>query len=149
MHTARPSLSYTIVGVCKPNGGDGKALMRKPAKEPVRKPALSRKESTKSSGMPLRIKRFRKLPPIKQPAGQYESSDEEDTPPKGPSISSLSIENATLRDLLWGLNDYLAKNLVKIRDVVDDIISLRFKLDQKLAKVARAVGVADAPDQPF
>ena len=77
------------------------------------------------------------------------SSDEEEAPPKGPSISSLSTENATLRDLLWGLNDSLAKNLIQIRDLVNDITSLRFKLDQKLAKVARAVGVADAPDQPF
>ena len=123
--------------------------MRKPAKEPVRKPALSGKESTKSSGTPLRINWFKKLPPIKQPIGQYQSSDEEDTPPKGPSLSSLSVENATLWDLLWGLNDCLAKNLIKIRDVVNDIISLCFKLDHKLAKVARVAGVADAPDQPF
>ena len=67
--TARPSLSYTVVGMRKPERGYGKTLMRKPAKKPVCKPAPSRKES-ESSGAPLRIKRFRKLPPIKRPVGQ-------------------------------------------------------------------------------
>jgi hypothetical protein len=40
--------------------------MHKPAKKPKSKPAPSRKES-ESSGAPLRIKRFRKLPWIKRP----------------------------------------------------------------------------------
>jgi len=31
--SARPSPSYTVVGIHKPDGGYGKALMRKPAKE--------------------------------------------------------------------------------------------------------------------
>jgi hypothetical protein len=43
--SARPSLSYTIVGVHKPEGGYGKALMRKSAKKPESKTTLSRKES--------------------------------------------------------------------------------------------------------
>ena len=64
--TARPSPSYTIVGVRKPNRGYGKVLLRKPAKEPVRKPAPSGKESVESSGAPLRFKRMVK-PPIKGP----------------------------------------------------------------------------------
>ena len=119
-----------MVGVRKPEGGYNKALICKPAKKPVSKPAPSRKES-ESSGAPLRIKRFRKVPPIKRPTGQYESSDEEDAPSKGPSITSLSTKNDSLRDLLWGLNDNLATNLLKIRDLVDDINSLRFKLDEK------------------
>ena len=80
---------------------------------------------------------------------QYESSDKEDAPPRGPSIASLSSENASLRDLLWNLNDSLAMNLLKIRDLVDDINSLRFKLDQKLAKVAKAVRMVDVLDEPF
>jgi len=98
-HTIRPSLSYTVVGVRKPDGGYGKVLMRKSAKKPVSKMAPSGKES-ESLGAPRRIQRFRKLPPIKRPIGQYESSDEEDTPSKGPSITSLSSENASLWDLL-------------------------------------------------
>jgi len=102
-----------------------------------------------SSGAPLSIKRFRKLLPIKRLTGQYESSDEEDAPSKGPSIASLSSENASLRELLSGLNDSLASYLTKIRDLVVDINSLCFKLDQKLAKVAKAVGVVDALDKPF
>ena len=86
---------------------------------------------------------------MKRPAGQYESSDQEDTHSKGPSITSLNSENASLWDLLWGLNDSLATNLIKIRNLVDDINSLCFKLDQKLAKVAKAVGVVDALDEPL
>jgi hypothetical protein len=90
-----------------------------------------------------------KLPPIRRPIGEYESSDGEDTPSKGPSIASLSAENDSLQDLLWSLNDSLATNLLKIRDLVDDINSLCFKLNQKLAKVAKAAGVVDALDEPF
>ena len=125
---------FILLGLVSPIPWYGKALMRKPAKKLESKTALSGKES-ESSGAPLRIKRFRKLPLIKRPTGQYESSDEEDTPSKGPSITSLSIENDSLRDLLWSLNDSLATNLVKSRDLVHDINSLRFKLNQKLAKV--------------
>jgi len=132
-----------MVGVHKLEGGYGKALMGKPAIKPKSKPALLGKGS-ESSGAPLRIKRFRKLPPIKRPTGQYESSDEEDAPSKGPSITSLSAKNDSLRDLFWGLNDNLATYLLNIRDLVDDINSLRFKLDYKLAKVAKAAGVVDA-----
>ena len=44
MHTARPSLSYTVVGMRRPNGGYGKALMHKPAKKPVIKPTPSGKK---------------------------------------------------------------------------------------------------------
>jgi hypothetical protein len=146
--TARSSLSYTMVGVRKLEGGYRKTLMHKLAKKLESKPAQSGKES-ESSGAPLRIKRFRKLPSIKRPVGQYESSDEEDTPSKGPSIASLSAKNDSLRDLLWSLNDRLATKLLKIRDLVDDINNLRFKLDHKLAKVAKATRVVDALDEPF
>ena len=86
VHTARPSLSYTMVGMHKPDGRYGKALIRKPTKELVCKPAPSGKE-LESLSTPLRIKR---------PIGQYESSDEEDAPSKGPSIASLSSENDSL-----------------------------------------------------
>ena len=48
-----------------------------------------------------------------------------------------------------GLNDNLATSLLKIRDLVNDINSLRFKLNQKLAKVAKAAGAVDALDEPF
>ena len=121
--------------------------MRKPAKKLVSEPAPSDKGS--EYGAPLRIKKFRKFPPTKRPVGQYESSDEEDAPPKDPSITSLSAENDNLRELLWSLNGNLATKLIKIRDLVDDIKSLRFKLDQKLAKVAKVAGVVDALDEPL
>ena len=93
--TGRPSLSYIVVGVRKPEGGYGKALMHKPAKKLESKPTSLGKES-ESSGAPLRIERFGKLPSIKRPTGQYESSDEEDAPSKGPSITSLSTKNDSL-----------------------------------------------------
>ena len=115
-----------MVGVRKPEGGYGKALMRKPPKKLVSKLALSGKVSESS----VRIQRFRKPPSIKRTVGQYESSDEEDAPSMGPSIASLSSEKARLRDLLWNLDDSLATNLLKIRDLVHDINSLHFKLDQ-------------------
>jgi hypothetical protein len=38
---------------------------------------------------------------------------------------------------------------MKVRDLVDDINSLRFKLDQKLEKVAKAAGVVDALVEPL
>ena len=69
--------------------------MCKLAKKLESKTAPSGKES-ESSGAPLRIKRFRKLPPIKRLVGQYESSAKEDTPSKGPSIASLSTKNDSL-----------------------------------------------------
>ena len=56
-HTARPSLSYTVVGVRKPKGGYGKVLMHKLAKKSASKPAPSGKES-ESSGTPLRFMRM-------------------------------------------------------------------------------------------
>jgi hypothetical protein len=118
--------------------------MCKPAKKPVSEPARSGKGS-ESSGVPLRIKRFRKLPPIKSPIGQYESSDDEDTP----TIMPLSAENASLQEFLWELNDNLAAKLIKVRDLVADINNLCFKLDQKLEKVAKAAGVVDALAEPL
>jgi hypothetical protein len=66
--SARPSPSYTVVGMRKPDGRYGKTLMRKPANKPVSEPTPSGKGS-ESSGTPLKIKRFRKLPPIRHPAG--------------------------------------------------------------------------------
>jgi len=36
-HITRPSPSYNVVGMRKPDGGYGKALMRKPAKKPENK----------------------------------------------------------------------------------------------------------------
>lgn len=113
------------------------------------KPKPPPKEQAESSSQSLKIKWFRKLPPIRRPAGQFESSDEEDAPPRVPSITSISSENVTLRKHIRGLNNRLADNLIKIKDLEDDINNLHFKLDQKIAKLARAAGVADVLNQPF
>jgi hypothetical protein len=65
--SARSNPSYTVVGIRKPDGGYGKALMRKQAKKLVSESTPSEKGS-KSSCAPLRIKRFRPRPPIRRPA---------------------------------------------------------------------------------
>ena len=113
------------------------------------KPKLPPKEQAESSSQSLKIKRFWKVRPIRHPAGQFESSDEEDAPPRVPSITSISSEKVTLLKHIRGLNNRLADNLIKIRDLEDDINNLHFKLDQKIAKLARAAGVADVLNQPF
>jgi len=74
----RPSPSYTIVGVKKPDGGYSKALMRKPspkgkgpAQALTRKSAPKTKEPAESSSQSLRIWRFREPPVMKGPSGIF------------------------------------------------------------------------------
>ena len=74
--TARPSLSYTVVGVHKPKGGYGKALLRKLVKKPVSKTALSGKEK-ECLGAPLRIKRMIKPQIRGQPTRFLNDSEDE------------------------------------------------------------------------
>ena len=88
-HTARPSLSYTIVGVQKSDGGYGKGLMRKLGKKSVSKPAPSGKES-ESSSAPLRIKRMIKPQIRGQPAGFFSKSEDEQLS-KGPTLPHLVL----------------------------------------------------------
>ena len=75
-YTAWSSLSYTVVGLCKPEGGYGKALMRKLAKKPKNKLALLGKES-ESSGAPHRFMRMVKPQIRGQPTGFFSDSDSE------------------------------------------------------------------------
>ena len=65
-----------MVGMRKPKGGYGKALMCKPAKKPVSKPAPSGKE-LESSGAPLRFKRMVKPQIRGQTAGFFSDNDSE------------------------------------------------------------------------
>ena len=46
-------------------------------------------------------------------------------------------------------NAHLTECLVKTKDLSDNLNELRHGSGQKLARVTRAVGVADALDQPF
>ena len=148
MHIARPSLSYTMVGVCKPDGGYGKVLMRKPAKEPVCKPASSGIETVESSGAPLRFKRMVKPPIRGQPVGFFSDSDGEH-PPKDPTLASLSASNRSLRESIRKANDRLTESLLKIKDLGDEINELRRGFGEKVARVAKATGVEHALNQPF
>ena len=47
------------------------------------------------------------------------------------------------------VNDHLTENLVKIKDLSDEINQLHRDLGEKIARVARAAGVADALEQSF
>jgi hypothetical protein len=108
MHTARPSPSCTMVGVCNPKGGYGKALRRKLAKKPVSKPTPSGKES-ESLGTPLRFKRMVK-PPIRGQPAIFFSDSEDEQPPKGPTLASLSASNKSLHESIRKANDHLAES---------------------------------------
>lgn len=123
--STRPSPSYTIVGVKKPDGGYGKALMRKSvpkgkesAEALPRKPAPKAKETVESSSQFLRIRRFREPPVIKRPPGIFESSDEETiVKPRVPPIALLSAKVKTLCEDIRNLNGCLAESLINNRNL--------------------------------
>jgi hypothetical protein len=138
-HTARPSLSYTMVGVRKPKGGYGKVLMRKPTKKSENKPAPSGKE-TESTGVALRIKRMIK-PQIRGQPTIFLSDSEDEQTSKGPMLASLSASNKSLRESVRKANDCLAESLLKIKDLGDEINELHCSFGEKVARVVKAVGV--------
>jgi hypothetical protein len=118
-----------MVGMCNPKGGYGKALRRKLAKKPVSKLAPLGKES-ESLGTPLRFKRMVKPPIRGQPAGFFSDSEDEQ-PPKGPTLTSLSASNKSLRESIRKANDRLT-DLMKIKDLGDEINELRRGFGEKL-----------------
>lgn len=108
------SRSYTVVGIKKPDGRYGNALMRKPTpkgKEPVE--TLTRKsvskETADSSSQPFIVRRFREPPVIKGPPSIFESSDDELLPPKDPIVTSLNNKIINLRGRLGRLGTSLLK----------------------------------------
>jgi hypothetical protein len=128
--SARPSPSYTVVVMRKHDGGNGKALMRKPAKKSVSEPAPSGKGS-ESSGAPLRIKRMIKLQIRGQPTG-FLSQSEDEQPSKGPTLTSLSTSNKSLRASIRKANDCITKSVLKIKELGDEINELRCGFGEKL-----------------
>ena len=54
------------------------------------------KEQVESSSQPLRIKRVTKSTSIRRPPAPFESDEEDEAPPKGPTITSLSAKNKTM-----------------------------------------------------
>ena len=82
------------------------------------------KEQVESSSQPLRIKRVTTPTTVRCPPALFES-DEEEAPPKGPTIASLSAANKTLGEEVRSVNARLAEGLIKIRDLEDDINNLR------------------------
>jgi hypothetical protein len=78
--SARPSPSYTMVSVCKPDGGYRKELMRKSAKKPISEQAPSGRGSETLSA-PLRIKRMIK-PQIRGQPTRFLSESEESSRPR-------------------------------------------------------------------
>jgi hypothetical protein len=121
-HTARPCLSYTVVGVSKPEGGYGQTLMRKLAKNPGSKTTPSGKES-ESSGATIRFTRMVKPQIRGQPIGFFSYSEDEQTS-KGPTLTSLSASNKSLCKSVRKANDRLTESLLKIKDLGDEINEL-------------------------
>ena len=136
-----------MVGVRKPRGAYVKALMHKPAKKPVSKPAPSGKE-LESSGAPLRFKRMVKPQIRGHPTGFFSDNDSEQ-PPKGPMLASLSASNRSLCKSVKKANDRLTESLLKIKDLSDEINELCHGFGEKVARVAKAAGVEHALNQPF
>ena len=64
-------------------------------------------------------------------------------------IASLSAGNKSMRESVRRANDHLAESLLMIKDLSDEINELHRDFGEKIARVARAAGVADALDQPF
>jgi len=125
--------------VCEnPKGGYGKAL----------KPKLTpkEKEQAESSSQPLRIRRFRKPPVIRRRPGEFESSDKEEEMPKEPTIASLSTQIKTLHLENRQLNNHLSENILKTKNLEDDINAIRHAVGMKINRLAKAVGNADAVD---
>ena len=136
-----------MVVVHKPKGGYGKALKHKLAKKPESKLAPSGKEP-ESLGAPLRFKRMVKPQIRGHPTGFFSDNDSEQ-PPKGPMLASLSASNRSLRESVKKANDHLAESQIKIKDLGDEINELRRGFGEKVARVAKAVGVEHALNQPF
>ena len=114
----------------------------------MRKLVPSGKESIESSDAPLRFKRMVKPPIRGQPTGFFSDSDDEQ-PPKGPTLASLSTSNKSLRESIRKANDRLTESLMKIKDLGDEINELRRGFGEKVARVAKAAGVEHALNQPF
>ena len=109
------------------------------------KPKPPPKEQAESSFLLLRIRRFKQPLVLKRPPAIFVSSNEE-VPPKGPTIASLSAKNKTMCEDIRKVNAHLAESLVKIKYFSEDINELHHGLGQKITRVARAARVADVLD---
>jgi hypothetical protein len=129
------------VGIDFPNGGRGKGLMRKPTKAPVPKPVSTGKGPAKtSSGAPLRILRQNS----KKALGVFESGSKSGPSlPKAPTLSSLSKRVDALYGLVGMLEGEIEKES-KNAQLVEDLNNLCLSFSTKLARVAKAAGVAHA-----
>jgi hypothetical protein len=136
-----------MVGIRKPKGGHGKALMRKSPKKSENKLAPLGKE-TESLGAALRIKRMIKAQIRGQPTG-FLSDSEDEQPSKGPMLASLSASNKSLCERVRKANDHLNESLLKIKDLSDEFNELCRGFVEKVARVAKAAGVEHALNQHF
>ena len=64
-------------------------------------------------------------------------------------LVSLSTNNKSLRESIKKANDHLVESLMKIKDLGDEINELHRDFGEKVAGVAKAVGVEHALNQPF
>jgi predicted RNase H-like nuclease (RuvC/YqgF family) len=93
-----------------------------------------------SSHRPTKIKRHIKPPTVRQPPGQFESSDEEEEVPKEPTIAQLSTSFTSLRLENRRLHNLLAEYILKTKNLEDDIDHIRRGVGMKIYRLAKAVG---------
>lgn len=112
-----PSPHFTIKGVRKPEGGYGKVL--------IPKLTPKEKEQAQSSCQPLRIQQVWMPTMVWRPPVPFEGDEEVEVKPKVPTIASLSAKIINLCEDVRILRGSLAESYVKIRDLEDDINTLR------------------------
>jgi len=71
-------------------------------------------------------------PLIRGQLAGFFSDSEDEQPPKGPALASLSASNKSLHESVRKANDRLAKSLMKIKDLADEINELCHGFGEKL-----------------
>jgi len=64
-------------------------------------------------------------------------------------LASLSTSNRSLRKSIRKANDRIVESVLKIKKLGDEINELRRGFGEKVARVAKAVGVEHALNQPL
>ena len=72
------------------------------------------------------------MPPIRMHPTGFFSDSEDEQPTKGNTIASLSASNKSLRESVRKANDHLAKSLMKIKDLSDEINEFHRGFGEKL-----------------
>jgi hypothetical protein len=125
-HTAKASLSHTLMGIYLPNGGRGKGF--------VLKATLPKVPAKTTSSAPLRIprKNLRKAPNVVE-------SKSSGAPL--PTLIFLMSRVDAVTSIIERLESDLEKKEAKNAQLVEGLNKLRLSFHTKLARIVRAVGV--------